>query len=229
MALFAGTRVGYGAPPSWNFDTPTAPVGVKTVDEVRGFKWLDGALRLGLLGARRYSSPTTTTGFDDPSLSYDELLTKFHANPDYALRTQAVWVAQGTQLKRGAPYLRQTPGVCGRGHRVRGDHRKLRWPWRVWKVVLTNNIYDYGGQGYARRADVPRPARGAYIAERLIKRQRPPMLYDVNPMKGRPTFHPATCASWASDSHRRRNAIQGRPPARQPFHNSLAPITSSKH
>ena len=178
--------------PTVGFDTPDGPGGLKTVDEVRGFNGSMERFDWELLGRQEIFVPYHNYRFDDPSLSYDELLTKFHANPDYMrYELKRVWVAQGT-LKAGERhiygkrrvYVDEDTGfaVITENYDGRGE---------LWKVVLTNNIYDYGGQGYARRAQMYHDLRaGAYIAERLIN-DSAPMLYDVNPMKGPAYFSPS--------------------------------------
>ena len=61
----------------------------------------------------------------------------------------------------------------------------------LWKVVLTNSIYDYGSQAYVRRAQMYHDLRaGAYLAERLIN-DSAPMLYDVKPVRGPVYFSPS--------------------------------------
>ena len=178
--------------PTVGFDTPDGPGGLKTVDEVRGFNGSMERFDWELLGRQEIFVPYHNYRFDDPSLSYDELLTKFHANPDYMrYELKRVWVAQGT-LKAGERhiygkrrvYVDEDTGFAVITENYDG-HGEL------WKVVLTNNIYDYGGQGYARRAQMYHDLRaGAYIAERLIN-DSAPMLYDVNPMKGPAYFSPS--------------------------------------
>ena len=178
--------------PTVGFDTPDGPGGLKTVDEVRGFNGSMERFDWELLGRQEIFVPYHNYRFDDPSLSYDELLTKFHANPDYMrYELKRVWVAEGT-LKAGERhiygkrrvYVDEDTGFAVITENYDG-HGEL------WKVVLTNNIYDYGGQGYARRAQMYHDLRaGAYIAERLIN-DSAPMLYDVNPMKGPAYFSPS--------------------------------------
>ena len=57
--------------------------------------------------------------------------------------------------------------------------------------MLFNNIYDYNGEAYVRRAQMYHDLRaGAYIAERMIN-DSSPLLYDVNPVKGPAHFSPS--------------------------------------
>ncbi len=178
--------------PTVGFDTPDGPGGLKTVDEVRGFNGSMERFEWKLLGRKEIFIPYHNYQFDTPGLSYDELLTKFHANPDYMrYELRRVWVAEGT-LREGERhiygkrriYVDEDTGFTAitENYDGRGE---------LWKVVLTNNIYDYGSQGYVRRAQMYHDLRaGAYIAERLIN-DSAPMLYDVNPVKGPGYFTPS--------------------------------------
>jgi len=178
--------------PTVGFDTPDGPGGLKTVDEVRGFNGSMERFDWQLLGRQEIFVPYHNYRFDDPGLSYDELLTKFHANPEYMrYELKRVWVAEAT-LREGERhiygkrriYVDEDTGFTLITENYDG-HGEL------WKVVLTNTIYDYGGQAYARRAQMYHDLRaGAYLAERLIN-DSAPMLYDVNPVKGPAHFSPS--------------------------------------
>lgn len=177
--------------PTVGFDTPDGPGGLKTVDEVRGFNGSMERFDWELLGRREIFIPYHNYRFDDPGASYDQLLTRFHANPDY-MRYEAkrVWVAEAT-LREGQRhiyarrriYVDEDTGLTAITENYDG-HGEL------WKVVLFNNIYEYHGEAYVRRVQMYHDLRaGAYIAERLINDSEP-MLYDINPMKGPEYFSP---------------------------------------
>lgn len=178
--------------PTVGFDTPDGPGGLKTVDEVRGFNGSMERFEWKLLGREEIFIPYHNYQFDDPAIGYDELLTRFHANPDYMrYELRRVWVAEGT-LREGERhiygkrriYVDEDTGFTAitENYDGRGE---------LWKVVLTNNIYDYGSQAYVRRAQMYHDLRaGAYIAERLIN-DSAPMLYDVKPVRGAAYFSPS--------------------------------------
>ncbi len=178
--------------PTVGFDTPDGPGGLKTVDEVRGFNGSMERFEWKLLGREEIFIPYHNYLFDDPAIGYDELLTRFHANPDYMrYELRRVWVAEGT-LREGERhiygkrriYVDEDTGFTAitENYDGRGE---------LWKVVLTNNIYDYGSQAYVRRAQMYHDLRaGAYIAERLIN-DSAPMLYDVKPVRGAAYFSPS--------------------------------------
>ncbi|MDZ7784179.1 MAG: DUF1329 domain-containing protein [Halioglobus sp.] len=119
-------------------------------------------------------------------------MTKFHANPEYMRwELHRMWVAEAT-LKEGKRHLYAkrriyvdedtglttiTENYDGRGE--------------LWKVVLFNNIFDYGTSAYVRRAMMYHDLRaGAYIAERMIN-DSAPFLYDEEEPKGESYFQPS--------------------------------------
>jgi hypothetical protein len=177
--------------PTVGFDTPDGPGGLKTVDEVQGFNGSMERFDWKLLGRQEMFIPYHNYKFDDPNVSYDTLLTKFHVNPDYMrYELKRVWVVEGT-LKEGQRhiygkrrlYIDEDTGLASvtENYDGRGE---------LWKVVLNNNIYEYHGEGYVRRVQMYHDLRaGAYIAERLIN-DSAPMLYDVEPVKGPDYFSP---------------------------------------
>jgi len=178
--------------PTVGFDTPDGPGGLKTVDEVRGFNGSMERFDWGFLGRREIFVPYHNYRFDDPGLDYDTLLTRFHANPDYMrYELKRVWIAEAT-LKAGQRhiygkrriYVDEDTGLTVITENYDG-HGEL------WKVVLFNSLYDYGGEAYVRRAQMYHDLRaGAYITERLVN-DSSPLLYDINPMKGPAYFAPA--------------------------------------
>lgn len=171
--------------PTVGFDTPDGPGGLKTVDEVRGFNGSMERFEWTLVGREEMFIPYHNYRFDDPTLSYDDLLTKFHANPDYMrYELKRVWIAEAN-LREGQRhlygkrriYVDEDTGLTAitENYDGRGE---------LWKVVLFNNLYEFSGQAYARRAQMYHDLRaGAYITERLVNDSKP-LLFDVNPMKG---------------------------------------------
>jgi len=170
--------------PTVGFDTPEGPGGIKTVDEVKGFNGPLERYRWQLLGLQEMFIPYHNYRFDDPGVTYDTLLTHFHANPDYMrYELKRVWVVEGT-LREGMRhvyakrrlYVDEDTGLTALTESYDG-HGEL------WKVSLFNNIYEYGTQSYQRRAEMYHDLRGkSYAAERLINDIRP-FLFDVEPPK----------------------------------------------
>lgn len=177
--------------PTVGFDTPDGPGGLKTVDETRGFNGSMERFEWQLIGVQEMYIPYHNYRFDSRDIDYDDLLTKFHVNPDYMrYELKRVWVAEGT-LREGKRhiygkrriYVDEDTGLSAitENYDGRGE---------LWKVVLFNNIYEYGSHAYVRRSQMYHDLRaGAYIAERLIN-DSAPMLYDINPMNGPNYFAP---------------------------------------
>jgi hypothetical protein len=177
--------------PTVGFDTPDGPGGLKTIDEVRGFNGSMERFEWKLIGRQEMYIPYHNYAFDDPGLSYDELLTKFHANPDYMrYELKRVWIAEGT-LREGKRhiygkrriYVDEDTGLTAitENYDGRGE---------LWKVVLFNNIYEFEGEAYVRRVQMYHDLRaGAYIAERLTN-DSSPLLYDKSPVQGPNYFGP---------------------------------------
>ncbi len=177
--------------PTVGFDTPDGPGGLKTVDEVRGFNGSMERFDWQMIGRRELFIPYHNYAFDQPGLDYNTLLTRFHANPEYMrYELKRVWVAEAT-LKEGQRhlygkrriYVDEDTGLTAitENYDGRGE---------LWKVVLFNNIYEYGGGMYVRRVQMYHDLRaGAYIAERLIN-DSAPMLYSQGDLKGPAYFSP---------------------------------------
>lgn len=161
--------------PTVGYDTPDGPGGFITVDDTLGFNGAMDRFEWKLLGKRELFVPFHNYQFDQPGLSYDELLTPFHANPDYLrYEKRRVWVVEAT-LREGARHIYgkrrfyieedswnivMTENYDGRGE--------------LWKVVLINSIYEYNVQGYVNRAMMFHELRaGGYITIRLVNDSEP--------------------------------------------------------
>jgi hypothetical protein len=178
--------------PTVGFDTPDGPGGLKTVDEVRGFNGSMERFDWKFIGREEMFIPYHNYRFDDPAVDYDTLLTRFHANPDYMrYELKRVWIAEAT-LKEGQRhlyakrriYVDEDTGLTAitENYDGRGE---------LWKVVLFNNVYDFAGEAYVRRAQMYHDLRaGAYIAERLVN-DSSPLMYDESQMKGPAYFSPS--------------------------------------
>jgi hypothetical protein len=156
------------------FDTPDGPGGLKTIDEVRGFNGSMERFEWKLIGRQEMYIPYHNYKFDDPNLSYDELLTKFHANPDYMrYELKRVWVAEGT-LRDGKRH------IYGK--------RRIYVDEDTGLTAITEN-YDGRGELWKVVQMYHDLRAGAYIAERLTN-DSSPLLYDMSPVKGPSYFGP---------------------------------------
>jgi hypothetical protein len=156
--------------PTVGYDTPDGPGGFITVDDTLGFNGAMDRFTWTLVGKQELYVPFHSYRFDAPGLSYDELLTPYHTNPDYSrYEKRRVWVVEAN-LREGKRHIYgkrrfyvdedswnivMTENYDGRGE--------------LWKVVLINSIYEYNVQGYVSRAMTFHELRaGGYITIRLV-------------------------------------------------------------
>jgi len=168
--------------PTIGYDTPDGPGGLITVDDTLGFNGAMDRFDWVLLGKQELYVPFHNYAFDESGLSYDELLSPFHVNPDYVrYEKRRMWVVEAT-LAEGKRHIygkrrfyidedswniTMTENYDGRGD--------------LWKVVLINSIYEYNVQGYVNRAMMFHELRaGAYIVIRLVN-DSDPMDYTIEP------------------------------------------------
>ncbi len=177
--------------PTVGYDTPDGPGGFITVDDTLGFNGAMDRFNWTLLGKQELYVPFHNYQFDKPGLNYDELLTPYHANPDYLrYEKRRVWVVEAN-LREGSRHIYgkrrfyieedswnivMTENYDGRGE--------------LWKFVLINSIYEFNVKGYVNRAMMFHELRaGGYITIRLVN-DGDPLDYMV-PAKG-PAYYTPT-------------------------------------
>jgi hypothetical protein len=161
--------------PTVGYDTPDGPGGFITVDDTLGFNGAMDRFTWTLAGKRELYVPFHSYQFDQPGLSYDELLTPFHANPDYIrYEKRRVWVVEAN-LREGSRHI-----YGKRRFYVDEDSWNIvmteNYDGRdeLWKVVLINSIYEYNVEGYVNRAMMFHELRaGGYIIIRLVNDSEP--------------------------------------------------------
>jgi hypothetical protein len=177
--------------PTVGYDTPDGPGGFVTVDDTLGFNGAMDRFTWTLVGKSELYVPFHNYKFDEAGLSHDQLLTPFHANPDYIrYEKRRVWVVEANLRKESRHIygkrrfyvdedswnIVMTENYDGRGE--------------LWKVVLINSIYEYNIQGYVNRAMMFHELRaGGYIISRLVN-DGDPLDYTVAP-KG-PSYYSST-------------------------------------
>lgn len=178
--------------PTVGFDTPDGPGGLKTIDELRGFNGSLERFDWHLIGRKEIFVPYHSYRFDSPNIDYNDLLTRYHANPDHMrYELKRVWVAEA-KLKEGQRhiygmrriYVDEDSGLTliAENYDGRGE---------LWKVVLFNSLYDFHSQQYIRRAQMYHDLRsGAYSAERLVNDGKT-FLYDISPPRPPAYFSPS--------------------------------------
>ena len=161
--------------PTVGFDTPDGPGGLVTVDDSLGFNGALNRFNWKLVGKKEIYIPYHNYKFDNPKVSYKNLLQKGHANPDYMrYELHRVWIVEAT-LKNGKRhvygkrrfYMDEDSWqiVLVDSYDGRGD---------LWRAGILNTVYDYAVQGYVNRAQIFHDFQnGAYIAMRLINETAP--------------------------------------------------------
>lgn len=156
--------------PTVGYDTPDGPGGMLTVDDTLGFNGGMDRYDWSLLGKREMYIPYNSYKFDDPSVSYDQLLLVGHSNPDYMrYELHRVWVVEAN-LKEGARHI-----YSKRRFYVDEDS------WNIvatdaydghgvlWRTSLINSYYHFGAQGYTNRTlQFHDLNAGNYVAIRVI-------------------------------------------------------------
>ena len=178
--------------PTIGYDTPDGPGGLITVDDTLGFNGAMDRFEWTLLGKQELYVPFHNYAFDEQGLSYDTLLTPFHANPDYVrYEKRRMWVVEAN-LREGKRHI-----YGKRRFYVDEDSWNITMTENydgrdeLWKVVLINNIYEYNVQGYVNRAMAFHELRaGAYIIIRLVNDSEP-LDYTIAP-KGEAWYGPTS-------------------------------------
>lgn len=177
--------------PTVGYDTPDGPGGLVTVDDSLGFNGAMDRYDWKLLGKKEMYIPYHSYKFDTPSVKYDTLLMKGHANPEYMrYELHRVWVVEAN-LKRGARhvYLKRRFYIDEDSWHIvlvesfdgRGD---------LWRVGILNTVYDFAVQGFVARAQVFHDMQsGGYIAMRLVNETAPMRMTDTP--KGENYYSPA--------------------------------------
>lgn len=176
--------------PAVGYDTPDGPGGLLTIDDNLGFNGALDRFEWKLLGKKELYVPYHSYQFDDPNITYQELLMAGHANPEYMrYELHRVWVVEAN-LKPGARHVYgkrrfyidedSWQFVLSENYDGRG---------LLWKVGLLNTVYDYEIKGYINRAELFHDMQSAaYVAIRLVNETRPTN-YAVEP-KGAKFYTP---------------------------------------
>lgn len=177
--------------PTVGYDTPDGPGGLVTVDDSLGFNGAMDRYNWKLIGKKEIYIPYDSYKFDDPKVTYDVLLQKGHANPDYMrYELHRVWVVEAA-LKPNARHVYAKRRffidedswqiVLLESYDGRGD---------LWRVGILNTIYAYDVQGYVARAQMFHDLQsGGYISLRMVN-ETAPSNYMAEP-KGEAYYSPA--------------------------------------
>lgn len=161
--------------PTVGYDTPDGPGGLVTVDDSLGFNGALDRYDWKLVGKKEIYIPYHAYKFDDPKVSYKDLLLKGHANPDYMrYELHRVWVVEAN-LKDGARHVyakRRFYIDEDSWHIALVDSYDGRG--ELWRVGVLNTLYDYAVEGFVARAQMFHDLQsGAYVANRLVNETAP--------------------------------------------------------
>lgn len=156
--------------PTVGYDTPDGPGGIVTVDDTLGFNGAMDRFEWKLIGKREIYIPYHAYKFDDNTVDYDELLTKFHINPEYMrYELHRVWIVEAT-LRPGKRHIygkRRFYLDEDSWHYVLTENFDGRG--ELWKAVLINTIYEFNIKGYVKRSQIFHDLRaGTYVSTRLV-------------------------------------------------------------
>ena len=178
--------------PTVGYDTPDGPGGLVTVDDTLGFNGAMDRYDWNFIAKKEIYIPYNSYKFDDPKVTYETLLLKGHANPDYMrYELHRVWVVEAT-LKTGARhvYAKRRFYIDEDSWQIsllesydgRGD---------LWRVGMLNTLYAFDVEGFVTRAQMFHDLQsGAYIALRLVN-ESSPSDFTAEP-KGEKYFSPAS-------------------------------------
>lgn len=170
--------------PTVGYDTPDAPGGLMTIDDMLGFNGAMDRYDWTLIGKKEMYIPYDAYRFDDPKIPYSRILTPYHANPDVMrYELHRVWIVEAT-LKQGARHI-----YAKRRFYLDEDHWLMVYTENydghgdLWRTSIINTIYDFAVQGYIQRTLMYHDLKaGAYIAVRMVN-EREPTRYNI-PAKG---------------------------------------------
>jgi hypothetical protein len=161
--------------PDAGYDTPIGPGGLMTADDGLGFNGAMDRYEWQLIGKQELYIPYHSYKFDEPNLSFKNLLPPKHMNPDYMrYELHRVWVVDAT-LKEGQRHVYQKRRfyidednwliVASDAYDARGQ---------LWRVGLQNTLYDFFLQGYVTRVHLQFDLEAnAYVALGLTNQTRP--------------------------------------------------------
>jgi len=178
--------------PAIGYDNPTGPGGLQTIDDHKGFNGAFDRFTYTLLGKREIYIPYHNFSFNDPAFgTLDDLLSKFHFNPEHVrFERHRVWVVEG----------KLAPGK-------RHAYKKRRWfidedSWNpvmsenfdsrenLWRVGFFLSDYQYDTQCYVKHTQIFHDLPSGHYTASFITIDRKEFDYTI-PYMGQQKFTPA--------------------------------------
>ena len=161
--------------PEYGFDMQFPGSGGSiTVDEVRIFNGSGVRYNWDIVGKQEMYVPYNAYGIHDKDISYDELLTKGHVNPDHMrYELHRVWVLEGT-LKDGYRHLygkRRMYVDEDSMLMLMGENFDARG--QLWRTSMINYFYAYEAQTWQAGVGLYHDLlAGSYLAFNLVNEQK---------------------------------------------------------
>ena len=136
--------------PTINYDSPQGLGNMQTTDAFLGFNGAPDKYNWELLGKKEIYIPYNNYDFENPELSYEDILSQGHANPEHMrYELHRVWVVRGV-LKDGERHVYKTRELFideDSWQTVYADHYDNRDV--LWRTTHINtiNMYDLPGIG----------------------------------------------------------------------------------
>jgi hypothetical protein len=161
--------------PNAGYDTPIGPGGLMTADDSMGFNGAMDRYDWNLVGKKEVYIPYHNYQFDDKALTYDQLMTPKHVNPDHMrYELHRVWVVEAT-LKEGQRHIyakRRFYVAEDSWLVVAADMYDGRG--ELYRTSFNHSLYDFYLQGYIARAQINYDLQAsAYVGIRLTNETRP--------------------------------------------------------
>jgi len=164
--------------PEYGYDQPFGPGGFRTVDDDHFFNGSPERYDWKIVDKREVYVPYDNYAMSSPSIKYQDLLTKGHADPTHMrYELHRVWVLEAT-LKKGfrhqyakrVIYIDEDSwyGVLADNYDSRGQ---------LWRTNIQANVYAYDARRfYPTTVFYHDLISGAYLADRLTNEGQPPRL-----------------------------------------------------
>lgn len=171
--------------PTVGYDTPQGLGNLQTTDGFFGFNGAPDRYNWTLLGKKEIYIPYNSYKFEDPNVSYKELLPVGHANPDYMrYELHRVWVVQA-DLKDGERHVYKKRVLFidedswGVALADQYDSHDV-----LWRTTAINRLYAFDLPGLSGRAAMYNDLISKeYFVDGLYNEEGGVPAYNVNPKK----------------------------------------------
>ncbi|MRI33831.1 DUF1329 domain-containing protein [Endozoicomonas sp. OPT23] len=141
--------------PTISYDAPTGVGNFSPTDSGIGFNGATDKYNWKLLGKQELYIPYHNYKFEDPSISYDELLTAGHPNPEHMrYELHRVWVVEANLKESERNVFKKRVVYVDEDSWVPGVVDMYDGRATLWRVTMLNSINRYDMPGITRRTSV---------------------------------------------------------------------------